>query len=356
MSFEGYRLMHARFSSLRNSTLAGLMGLCVVLPSHSRAADLVVGAFGGVWEQSVRKCVVEPWQKATGKTVDVVLGSPTTWLNQIAASPGKPPLDVIYTPSETAYDAIARGLVAPLTVDKVPNIAKLSPEFAAMNQGFGVVHNYGAMGIIHNASTVPNPPKTWKEFVDGTIAGKWKASMPNINYPSAGFTVSVWWFAKLAGGDANNIEPGLADVKKMLASGNLVFWSDPNAVLNGLKSGDIDLALYWDGRAWAFIDDGNKEFKYYSPEPGVIVAMTWIQKVKGGSDLAESFVNTALSTEAQSCFGDAIRYGIANKDAKFSPKIEPEITPIKILVIPPYKEISTLQTKWIESWNKEIGR
>ena len=41
--------MHARFASLRNSILAGLLGLCVLLPSTVRAADLVVGAFGGVW-------------------------------------------------------------------------------------------------------------------------------------------------------------------------------------------------------------------------------------------------------------------------------------------------------------------
>ena len=348
--------MHARSAALRNSILAGLMGLGLLLPSNVHAADLVVGAFGGVWEQSIRKCVVDPWQKATGKTVDIVLGSPTTWLNQIAAAPGKPPLDVFYNASELVYDAIARGVVAPLTVATVPNIAKLSPEFAAMNQGYGVVHNYGAMGIIRNATTVANPPKNWREFVDGTIAGKWKAAMPNINYPSAGFTVSVWWFAKLAGGDVNNIEPGLADVKKMLASGNLTFWTDPNGVLNGLKSGDIDMALYWDGRAWSFIDDGNKEFKYSSPEPGVIVAMTWIQKAKGASELSDSYINMSLSAEAQACFGNAIRYGIANKDAKFSPAIEPEITPIKILVIPPYKEISTLQAKWIEAWNKEIGR
>ena len=86
--------MHARFVFLRNSVFAGLIGLGVVLPTPGRAADLVVGAFGGVWEQSLRKCVIDPWQKATGKTVDVALGSPTTWLNQIAASPGKPPFDM----------------------------------------------------------------------------------------------------------------------------------------------------------------------------------------------------------------------------------------------------------------------
>jgi len=322
----------------------------------ARAADLVVGAFGGVWETSLRKCIIAPFEKQTGKTVDVVLGAPIQWLNQVAASPAKPPIDVIYNATETSYDAADRGLIDKFTTANVPNIAEEKPEFASVTGGFGAVHNYGAMGIIYNSKTVSDPPKTWKDFVEGTIAGKWKATMPSVTYPSGGLTISVWLFAKTFGGSVDDIEPGLAQIKRMRDSGNLSFWSDPNTVLNGLKSGDLDLALYWDGRAYSFIDDGNADFKYYSPDPGVVVAMTWIQKVKNGSPLGYQFANVALSKEAQSCFGSAIRYGIANKDAVIDPKVADEITPTSRLIFPPYKRIGELQGAWIEQWNKEIGR
>ena len=76
----------------------------------------------------------------------------------------------------------------------------------------------------------------------------------------------------------------------------------------GRKGGDIDMALYWDGRAWAFIDDNNGDFKYYSPAPKVGVGLTWVQKIKNSSELGYDFVNTTLSKEAQSCFGSAVRY------------------------------------------------
>ncbi len=348
--------MRTGTSRIRRIALGGAATLLLAAPGAAQAADLVVGAFGGVWEQSLRKCVIAPIEKKTGKTVDVVLGAPIQWLNQIAANPTKPPLDVIYNATETAYDAAARGLVDKLTPENVPNVAMEKPEFANIPDGYGAIHNYGAMGIIYNATTVKDPPKTWKDFVEGTVAGKWKASMPDVSYPSGGLTISVWLFAKTYGGGVDNVEPGLAQVKRMRASGNLSFWSDPNSVLNGLKSGDLDMALYWDGRAYSFIDDGNSDFKYYSPDPGVVVAMTWIQKIKNGSPLGYEFANTALSAEAQSCFGSAIRYGIANKNAVFDPKIVNEITPTSILIFPPYKQIGTLQSAWIETWNKEIGR
>jgi putative spermidine/putrescine transport system substrate-binding protein len=336
--------------------ILGAAALLLAGGTAAKAADLVVGAFGGVWEQSLRKCIVAPFEKQTGKTVDVVLGAPLQWLNQIAANKDKPPLDVIYNATETSYDAANRGLIDTFTTENVPNIANEKPEFANITGGFGAVHNYGAMGIIYNSTTVKDPPKTWKEFVEGTVAGKWKAMMPTVTYPSGGLTISVWWFAKLYGGDVDNIEPGLAQIKRMRDSGNLSFWFDPNSVLNGLKSGDIDMALYWDGRAYSFIDDGNPDFKYITPEPGVVVAMTWIQKIKNGSPLGYAFANMALSKEAQSCFGSAIRYGIANKDGVFDSKIAHEITPTSSLVFPPYKKIGEIQSQWIEQWNKEIGR
>lgn len=334
----------------------GLAAALICGGTAAQAADLVVGAFGGVWEQSLRKCIIAPFEQATGTKVRVVLGSPVQWLNQIAASPNHPPLDVIYNATETGFDAAARGMIDKFTTANVPNIAQEKPEFAPIPDGFGAVHNYGAMGIMYNSTTVKDPPKTWKEFVEGTVAGRWKAAIPTVTYPSAGLTVSIWMFAQLYGGDVDHIEPGLQQVKRMRDSGNLSFWSDPNAVLNGLKSGDFDLALYWDGRAYSFIDDGNREFKYYSPKPGVVVAMTWIQKIRNGSPLGYKFADVALSKDAQSCFGSAIRYGIANRNAEIDPKVADEITPTADLVFPPYKQIGSLQGAWVERWDKEIGR
>lgn len=324
--------------------------------SAARAADLTVGAFGGVWEQSLRRCVIEPFQKRTGKTVDVVLGAPVQWLNQIAASPGKPPLDVIYNPTETSFDAIDRKLVEQFPADRVPNVRELVPRFAEIGGGYGVVHNFGAMGLMYNKETVKEPPKTWKAMVDGILAGKYRVSIPNINYPSGGLTISVWRFAELYGGGVDNIKPGIDIVKRMRDSGNLTFWTDPNQVLGALKSGDVDMAMYWDGRAWSFIDDGNKEFGYYNPEDGSVVAMTWIQKVRGGSDLGWDFINTALSREAQSCFGSAIRYGVGHANPNFDPKVAHQITRIDQIVYPPFRDIPSRQNSWIETWNKEIGR
>lgn len=320
------------------------------------AADLTVGAFGGVWEQSLTKCVIEPFQEKTGKTAEVVLGSPVQWMNQIGASPEEPPLDVIYMPSDNAFEVVNRGLAQKFTSETVPNMTELTPYFAEIGDGYGVVHNYGAMGIIYNKEVVTNPPETWGEFIEGTINGDWLASIPSINYPGA-LSVNVWNFSQLRGGGVDNIEPGISIIKEMEESGNLKFWGDPNQVLNGLQSGEFDIAMYWDGRAWSFIDDGNEErFGYLNPEPGSVAAMTWIQVVENADPLAWDFANVALSKEAQGCFGSNIRYGVGNASAEFDPAVQDQITKFDELAFPPFAEIVPLQSEWIEIWNKEIGR
>ncbi len=172
------------------------------MPSRCGPADLVVTAYGGLWEQAFRQCYVVPFEKATGKTVDIVLGSPSQWINQIVASPDKPPIDIIMNGIDQGLDAARRGIVEHYDVAQVPNLKDVDPKFIAAGQGYGSITNYGAMGLAYNAKTVPNPPKSWKEFVDRTVKGDWKASIPGINYASTPETV-IWMLADVYGGDIN---------------------------------------------------------------------------------------------------------------------------------------------------------
>ena len=343
-------MMNLGKSAVVGVAIASLSGVAT-----ASAADLTVGAFGGVWEKSLRECAIAPFEAATGKTVEVSLGAPAQWMNQVSASPDNPPLDVVFMPTDNAFEMIQRGLAQRFTAELVPNMAELTPHFAEIGDGYGVVHNYGAMGIIYNKETVTEPPASWEDFVEGTLSGKWVAAMPSINYP--GSTSVLWNLAQLRGGGVDDIQPGIDIIKEMQATGNLEFWADPNQVLNGLQTGEFDIAMYWDGRAWAFIDEGNTEkFNYVNPTPGSIVAMTWIQVVANADPLAWEFVNSTLSKEVQGCFASAIRYGVGNAGAEFDPAVAHEITRYDELVFPPFEEMAKVQGAWIETWNKEIGR
>lgn len=60
--------------------------------------------------------------------------------------PRSAPLDVIFMPSDNVYEVIERGLAEKLAPEKVPNLSEITPYFAEIGNGYGVVHSYGVMG------------------------------------------------------------------------------------------------------------------------------------------------------------------------------------------------------------------
>ena len=183
-----------------------------LLAGPASAADLTIGGFGGVWERAAQACFVKAFETATGKTVAIQLGSSEQWLNQIAANPSHPPLDVVLNSIDIANAAVSRGLVDRMDAAHVPVLPDVGRQFVEIGHGYGAVYDYGAMGLAYNSDTVKEPPRSWQDFVEGTIAGKWKASIPGINYASTPMAV-IWLFAKLYGGTVDDVTPGLAKIK-----------------------------------------------------------------------------------------------------------------------------------------------
>ena len=321
----------------------------------ARAADLTVTAFGGVWEQAFRTCYIEPFEKQTGKTVNVILGNPIQWVNQIAASPDHPPIDVIVNSMEGGYDAIRRGLVEPMTTTTTPPLAEINPAFVKDGRGYGTLLNYGAMGLAYNTDIVKKRPESWRDFVEGTVRGDWKAAIPSINFPGTTTTL-IWLFTTIYGGSMDNIEPALAQIRRMKDSGNLVFYSDVNGFLALLKSGDADIGMYYDGRTWAFHDDGNPNIDYYNPKPGSVINPTMLQKVKNGSPLGWQLIDVMLSAGPQACWGNKMQYGMSNMNVRYNEKVAPRVPKLTDILEPPYDELPAHNAAWIEQWNREIGR
>lgn len=333
---------------------AAAVGLLSI--TSARAADLTVTAFGGVWEKSLRTCYVEPFQKKTGKTVDVVLGTPAQWVNQVAANPAKPPIDVFLTLIDGAEDAKNRGIVEKIDPAKVSNLADVPAALKNVVDGTAVVLHFGAAGLAYNEAKIKNPPKTWAEFIERTIKGEWQATLPGINVASTTPTALIWNFNDVLGGKGADISPVIAKMKALRDSGNVIFWNDVNQFLTQLQSGEADIGIYWDGRAWAARDGGFKTLNFYYPAPGGVVSPTVVQKVKNGSPVAWEFINFAFSPEPQSCWAAAIQYPVANMKAQYKPEQKARMPKLDDVRWPPFAEIPAAMPKWIETWNKEVGR
>lgn len=336
--------------------VAGVSVALGATAAAAAAADVVLTSHGGVWEKATQECFVKPYEAKTGKTVQVLLGTPAQWTNQIMANPQKPPIDLLLASPDAVIDNIRRGIVNPLDPVKVPAMKEMNPQLKEIERGYAAVIGFSSMGIAYNAKSVKNPPKTWAEFVDRTAKGEWNAAIPSMRQASTP-SVVLWMLAHTFGGGAGNIDPGFTVIEKMSKGGHLRIWNDMNEFLTLLKMQEVDIGMYWEGRLWAFHDEGNPEIMFIKPQPAVPIHTTLVQSVKNGNEAAWEFLNDyMLSAKAQSCFGNMVQYGVGNANAVYRPEISGRITKMNEIITPPYDEIAPHVRAWVERWNKEIDR
>lgn len=343
--------------NLRNLALPCIVALTgLAMPAASQAADVTVTAFGGAWEQAFRKCYAEPYEKKTGQTVEVIIGGPPQWVNQIAANPNDPPIDVLVNLMDTARTAINQGLVEELDEAKVPNLAAIPSAFREPLDGFGTVINYGAAGLAYNKETVEEPPQSWQDFVQGTLDGKWVATLPGINVANTTPTALLWNLIDLYGSDIGDIDTVMAKLVELRDSGNVVFYNDMNQFLTLIQSGEADIGIYWDGRAWVAHDTGLDVLDFYYPAPGGIISPSVIQKVKNGSENGWAFIDALLSPEAQGCFAHEINYAVVNPDVEYREPLKSRVPSWQDVRWPPFSEIAERMPQWVDTWNRQVGQ
>jgi putative spermidine/putrescine transport system substrate-binding protein len=335
------------------AALAASLGTGPWHAANAAGEPITVTSLGGVWEEAVRSCFVAPYEKATGKTARVLIGGPPQWLSQIEANPAKPPIDVMVTIPDLAIAAGHKGLMERFTVERLPNLKDTPQQFIDGVDGFGAVFDYGVAGFTWHKDRVPNPPKSFAEFVDRTAKGEWQASLPGVGYAVTPIML-IWAMAKALGGGIDNVDPFFQAIKKM--GRNVSFWNSPNDFENALSSGDADIGVYFDGRTWAWFDSGAKFARFLNPSEGGSINAIAVQKPKNASDDAWAYIDIVLSADAQLAFSKRLNYGVTNSKVVYPPELAARITPWQQAVFPPYAEIATRRSGWIDRWNREIGR
>src|SRR5690606_30439018 len=89
---------------------------------------VVIGVYGGAWEEQIRSAALDQFAEETGIQVEVVAGADAEWFAKIRAAGGKnPPYDLLILQPDTIQRAIAADLLQPLDSEHVPNLADLYP-------------------------------------------------------------------------------------------------------------------------------------------------------------------------------------------------------------------------------------
>lgn len=322
--------------------------------ANAFAADssnrIVVTAFGGVWQQSIEKNFVPCFKEKTGKDVAIQLGDPAGWINRIRANPGHPPIDIVTLAPADTMRAIRAGMLEDLDKSKLPNLQEISPASYEMWEGKAVNIHQAALGVLYNKQAIPNPPKDWRTLLDNIAAGKYgkRVSMPSGTYTWG--PEFIWFVGQTYEGDPNT---GFEKLKGMMPS-VVKFWTDPTEAINLFATKQVDILLYWDGRAYDFIEKGNSWAGYYNPAPKSLGTASAFAKVKNSPPAAWEFLNCAMSAKAQLGHAQTLGYGVTNMNVVYPNSFKNRITPTSDMVFMPYGKYLDSFGAWIDRWNREM--
>lgn len=320
----------------------------------SAATELIVTVPGGSLEEGWRKSVIAPFEAANpGIMVKIVQGLTFQNVALMRAQKDNVNVDVIMMDDVASSEAAAEGLTHPLTLETVPNLAGLFPEFRVAGDLYTKI--YWVPGVItYNTSTVKPPPAAWADLWDPRFKGR--LGIPNLD-TSTGLLCFLM-VNKIKGGTVENVEPAF-EAFKALKSSIVVFPTQHAQEAQLFSQGDISIAPWVSDRT-ASLAQAGQPVNWIIPREGSVMAEGTLAVAKGTKNLdaALKYVNFAISGEAQAATARYANLPPVSAKAALDDTTKaaipngPEV--LKLVGRPDWKQVNQHRAAWIDRWNREI--
>lgn len=328
---------------------AGVLMAPAVL--RAQTAELVVG--GAASHKPWVESIVAPAFEKKYKCKVLFEGTKSLVnLEKMQKNKGAQYMSVVQMDDPVMILAVKEGLLEPLTVAKVPNLADLVAGAVHMD---GMWANYLQpwLGIAYNKTEMKTPPTSWADLFEAKYKGR-------IVIPSPQNTEGlplIFIAAALAAGvpleaGQKDAEAGFRKLATLKPNLLTIYTQMPQAY-NLLEQGEAlmigpAMSSYASERkaAGAPID-------LVAPKEGVFAMPSGIAVVKGGrqADLAYAYVNELLSAPLQAQLAGPTSSLGANKA---TPKPAGLPADLKVIQID-WANVAAERSKWVSRWDRDMA-
>ncbi|MEU6719322.1 ABC transporter substrate-binding protein [Nonomuraea sp. NPDC046802] len=319
------------------------------------SGSITVKGYSGVFEDNFQKAVIEPFKKKYPKIQVKYVGSANSAENlaSLRAARNTPDTDVSIMDISTSGTANKSQLFAALDPAKVPNMADIDPR-GKVEGNFGPALTFDSLVLIYNDSVSPAPTK-WESLWDPKYKGKVIVpAQPDIQ----GTALMLVENQKGGGDYTKSVDAGVARLKQLAP--NVQTWDPQPDQYTLVQSNTAALAIGWNARAQYYQDQSQGKMKAAIPDEDTIFQINTINLVKDSPSpaAAQTFLNYALSPEAQASFTDTMFYAPTNTKAKPSDEalartsLDPKKS-AKILDVD-WSQVAANRDAWTQLWRRQI--
>jgi putative spermidine/putrescine transport system substrate-binding protein len=272
-------------------------------------------AFGGVFEEAYRESVVEPFMRAHPDISVRYYGVPHSaqMLGALRAQRSAPQIDVCLIDIQSAGIATDEGLLTPLDVRSVPQIAQLEHR-ASVPGVAGPAAMFDHLVLLYSPAVFPIPPDSWSVLWDASHAGQIAIQRPP-NVVGVAFTLIANFMAGVED-YAGSYERGIASVARMAP--NVLNWDPKPDPYSFIVNGSATLGVGWNARAQLYASRSPDRIAVALPREGTVPYMNVITQVRNSPRpvAARRFIEYALGRRAQSAFAERMFYAPAHAAAE----------------------------------------
>jgi putative spermidine/putrescine transport system substrate-binding protein len=341
----------------RRTFVGTTAAVAVCSPAIAQQRTLTINSFGGAYEQTHRKAVIDAFEKANNVKVNVVTVYSADALAQLRAQKAAPQFDILHFSGGQEAVAAKEGLLDKVALSDLPMSGQALYPFATapLARGEGPVMQVAAMGLIYHNEKVKPAPTSWKEILDP----KYKGHIVLTDFSNSYGLLSMLMLNQAFGGTLDDVEPGFKALGAIVKDSTVISRS-PDIQLNFVQN-DAWLAPYAQDYAFALRKAGVPA-KFALPQEGVAGSLITINAVAGrpNRDLAMKFIDFSLRAEAQEFWAKDLRYSPVSKDLKLDAETAGDVIygedAVKKLVTFDAIKIGEKRQAWVDQWNRLIGK
>lgn len=319
------------------------------------AEDLVVTCPGGTYEIGWREHIKKRFeQKYPGDRIVTATALTMQAVAKMRVQKDNVEIDAFVMDPVGAAQCEAEGLFEPLTVETVPNLKNLLPNF--QEKRYFWTHFFWVLEVLwYNTEQFKTPPQSWKVMFDPKYSGR--IAFPDINTSHGVWTLNM--AARIYGGSMQNIDPGFEAIKK-IRSGIKTFWTIHGEIQQLFARGEVWLTSNSTDRCAAIMKEG-VPVNWTVPEEGAYIIAGTVGIAKGTKHLAlaRRYVDFCLDAQSQALSAKHMYTGIVVKGVAEDPEM------VKAHFVPTAKdldkaldldwtEVNKVRHIWIERWRREV--
>lgn len=301
--------------------IALIVSFCLIFHISSATAGGTLELL--TWKGYAPKHLVDKFQNETGITVKLTYSNNEEMIAKLRATRGAG-FDLAQ-PSQDRISSVQEKykLYQPIDLSKVktdqiiPSMLKaVKKNTMVAGKPHAVPFCWGTSGLVVNRKYAPNA-RDYSDLLNAFYNGRVSYRLKRPTLIALSFAVGENPFAKYSNATAytalmDKIGQAMINGKPFVKN----YWSNGDALLEAMRSGEVHLAMAWDGAGWKLHDE-NPNIDFIAPKSG---ALGWIDtfaipaKAKN-VDAAYKWINFMLRPENAAAFTNAEKYATASNGA-----------------------------------------